>query len=362
MLTSILPVESYLEGVTVKEKPGGLQMREASFYEKLPDGRVRCGLCRFRCHIGDGQRGICSVRENRGGTLYTLVYGLAVADNIDPVEKKPLFHFQPGSTTFSIATVGCNFRCLHCQNFEISQSPAATGRVAGFELAPAEIVARAVAAGCRSISYTYTEPTIFFEYAYDTAILAKQAGLANIFVTNGYITPEALAAIRPYLDAANIDLKGYSERFYRDVVHASFKEVLATIIDYKRQGIWVELTTLLIPGLNDDDAELAALARFIVEEVGPETPWHISRFHPLYKLTDRPATASSALLNAREIGLAAGVRHIYLGNVAGIGGEDTDCAACGARLIRRAGFRVIANLVHNGQCPDCRHRLSGVFP
>ena len=298
-------------------------MKEAMFYEKRSASQVHCGLCRFRCLIADGHRGICGVRENRGGTLYTLVYGRAVAEHVDPIEKKPLYHFQPGSRTFSIATAGCNFRCLHCQNYSISQSAAHEFPITGTELAPAEIVRKAIASGCSSISYTYTEPTIFYEYAYDTAVLAKAAGLKNVFVTNGYITPEALNHISPYLDAANIDLKGYSEKFYREVVHAMLAEVLACIVDYKRLGIWIELTTLIIPHYNDSDPELRELARFIAEEVGVETPWHVTQFYPTFKLTDQPPTPVETLRRARQAGLEAGLRYVYQGNIPGEGGEDT---------------------------------------
>jgi pyruvate formate lyase activating enzyme len=335
-------------------------MKEAMFYEKVGDNRVRCGLCRFRCLIGDGGRGHCAVRENRGGTLYTLVYGRAVAEHADPVEKKPLFHFMPGSRTYSIATVGCNFRCLHCQNYSISQAEAGTLRISGMDLPPEEIVKRALAAGCRSIAYTYTEPTIFYEYAYDTAVLARKAGLGNIFVTNGYITPEALCHIRPYLDAANIDLKGFSDRFYREVVNAMLDQVLASIVEYKRQGVWVEITTLLIPGWNDGDEELAALARFIAQEVGPEVPWHVTGFYPTYKLTDRPPTPVATLQRARQIGLDAGLRYVYAGNRPGGGGEDTFCHACCEPLIRRSGFAIRENRVTDGACPKCRTTVAGI--
>src|SRR5512136_2311591 len=300
-------------------------MREAMFYENAGGDKVRCALCRFRCLIPEGRRGICSVRENRGGTLYSLVYGKAIAEHVDPVEKKPLFHFMPGSRTFSVATVGCNFRCLHCQNYSISQPAQDILRIDGIDLPPEEIVAKAVASGCRSIAYTYTEPTIFFEYAYDTAVLAKKAGLRNVFVTNGYITPEALACIRPCLDAANIDLKGFSDRFYREVVHAMLGEALASLLEYKRQGIWIELTTLVIPGWNDSDEELGNIARFIAEKVGVETPWHVSAFYPTYRMTDRPPTPASTLARARQIGLEAGLRYVYEGNVPGRGGENTCC-------------------------------------
>jgi len=335
-------------------------MREAMFYEKTGGNRVRCGLCRFRCLIDEGRRGICSVRENRGGVLYSLVYAKAIAEHVDPIEKKPLFHVMPGSRTFSVATVGCNFRCLHCQNYSISQPFRDTLQITGTDLPPAEIVAKAVASGCRSIAYTYTEPTIFFEYTYDTAVLAKKAGLMNIFVTNGYITPEALACITPFLDAANIDLKGFSERFYREVVHAMLKEVLDSIVEYKRQGIWIELTTLVIPGWNDSVEELQGIARFIADKVGKETPWHVSAFHPTFKMTDRPRTPAATLALARKIGLDAGLAYVYEGNVATEGGENTCCPACGELLIRRSGFYLEQNRITQGKCPDCGAVIDGV--
>ena len=335
-------------------------MREAMFYEKAGGGKVRCGLCRFRCLIDDGRRGICAVRENRGGTLFTLVYGRAIAEHVDPIEKKPLYHVMPGSRSFSVATVGCNFRCLHCQNYSISQPVQGDLQIAGSELPPEEIVARALATGCRSVSYTYTEPTIFFEYAYDTAVLARKAGLKNVFVTNGYITPEALACIRPYLDAANIDLKGYSDRFYREVVHAMLKEVLESILEYKRQGIWIELTTLVIPGCNDSEEELRGIASFIAEKVGIETPWHVSAFYPTFRMTDRPPTPASTLARARRIGLEAGLRYVYEGNVPGQGGENTFCPSCGNMLIERHGFYLGSSRIEMGKCPDCSAIIDGV--
>lgn len=335
-------------------------MKEAMFYEKVDGNKVKCGLCRFRCLIGDGGRGICAVRENRGGTLYTLVYGKAVAEHVDPIEKKPLYHFLPGSRSYSVATVGCNFRCLHCQNYSISQAPRDSLSIAGSELPPESIVAKALAAGCRSISYTYTEPTIFYEYAHDTAVLAHAAGLKNVFVTNGYITPEALAHIRPFLDAANIDLKGFSEKFYQEVVHAMLHEVLDSIVEFKRQGVWIELTTLIIPGWNDADDELQGIARFIAEEVGVETPWHVTQFYPTYKLTDRPVTPIATLRRAREIGLAAGLRYVYEGNVPGEGGENTWCPSCGELLVRRIGFSIGENRIRDGKCPGCTTVVDGV--
>jgi len=335
-------------------------MKEAMFYEKLDGTKVHCGLCRFRCIIADGKRGICGVRENRGGILVSLVYGKAVAENVDPIEKKPLFHFQPGSRSYSIATVGCNFRCLHCQNYGISQSVWAGGRISGFELSPAEIVGKAVASGCSSISYTYTEPTIFYEYAFDTAVLARKAGLRNVFVTNGYITSQALARIGPYLDAANIDLKGFSEEFYREVVRAKLGEVLESIIEYKRLGIWIELTTLIIPNHNDSEEELTGIARFIADEVGKETPWHVTQFYPTYRLVDQPRTPVATLRRARQIGLDAGLRYVYEGNVPGEGGENTYCPGCAELLIRRHGFHIQENRIRAGRCPSCTTVTDGV--
>lgn len=334
-------------------------MREAMFYERQPDGRVRCGLCRFHCLISEGKRGGCAVRENRGGTLYSLVYGKLCSEHVDPIEKKPIYHLSPGSTSYSIATVGCNFRCRHCQNYTISQAPHHEP-VRGFERTPQEIVTSALDSRCRSISYTYTEPTIFFEFAYDTARLAKQAGLYNVFVTNGYISAEPLAAIAPFLDAANIDLKGFREEFYRDIVHARLSEVLDSLVEYRKQGIWIELTTLVIPGLNDSDQELQGIASFIVTNLGADTPWHVTQFYPTYHLTDRRRTPVETLRRARDIGRAAGLHYVYEGNVPGEGGENTFCPSCSALLVERFGFDIRENRIRNGGCPDCGAAIVGI--
>jgi pyruvate formate lyase activating enzyme len=336
-------------------------MHEAMFWEKAEGGKVRCALCRFRCLIGEGQRGLCGVRENRGETLYTLVYGKAVAEHVDPIEKKPLFHYLPGSRSYSIATAGCNFRCLHCQNFEISQYPRQHREIPGLNLPPAEIVRRAKGAGCRSISYTYTEPTIFYEYAYDTAVLAKQAGIGNVFVTNGYITPEALEHIAPVLDAANVDLKGFSEKFYREVAGATLEGVLDSLKVYKRLGIWTEVTTLVIPGHNDSEADLKGIARFLAGELGPETPWHVTAFYPTFRMLDRPPTPVATLRRARQIGLEAGLRYVYEGNVPGEGGENTFCPACGRLVIERYGFRLGKLQVREGKCELCGQPIDGLW-
>jgi len=336
-------------------------MQEARLYDKLEDGKVRCHLCAHRCSIAEGKRGICLVRENRGGVLYTLVYGLSISQAIDPVEKKPLFHFYPGSKSFSFATVGCNFRCSFCQNWQISQTLHDGGQVDGHEASPEHLASAAHHYGCQSIAYTYTEPTIFFEYAYDTAIQAARFNIKSIYVTNGYMTEEMLDAFGTYLHAANVDLKAFSDEFYHKTCGARLQPVLDSILSMKKRGTWVEITTLLVPGMNDSDAELRELAGWIAREAGVETPWHISRFHPDYRLQDRHATPTAALNHARQIGLEAGLRYVYEGNVPGSEGENTHCYNCHNLLIRRYGFGVLENVLLPGaKCPYCGVTLDGV--
>jgi pyruvate formate lyase activating enzyme len=330
------------------------------FQEPREEKKVQCGLCCHRCLILPGRRGICAVRENRDGILYSLVYDKVIARNIDPIEKKPLFHFLPGSRSFSIATPGCNFRCKHCQNADISQLPHDRGGIIlGEDVSPASLVETARRNRCSSISYTYTEPTIYFELAYDTARLAVEAGLKNVFVTNGYITPEALKEIRPYLHAANIDLKGFREEFYRNICGAKLQPVLDAIRLYREYGIWIEITTLVIPGHNDSDEELAGIARFI-KSVGEDIPWHVSRFHPTYKLIDEPSTPAETLQRARRIGQQEGLRYVYEGNIPGEG-EDTLCWSCKKTLIERFGFSVQTNTIADGKCSHCRAKIDGVW-
>jgi len=328
-------------------------------YERV-DGDVKCNLCSHRCLISDGKRGICGVRENRNGTLYSLVYGKAISANVDPIEKKPLFHFLPGTMSFSIATVGCNFRCEFCQNWSISQEPKEHGKILGDNLSPDEIVKLAIKSNCESISYTYTEPTIFFEYAHDTSIIAKENNLFNIFVTNGYMTSEALKKINGKLDAANVDLKSFSDEFYRRFCGAKLEPVLDSLKKMKRMGIWVEVTTLLIPKKNDSEEELRDIAEFIRDELGKETPWHISRFHPDYKMTYLPRTPVESIHRAREIGIDSGLRYVYAGNLPGDVGENTYCYNCNELLIRRFLFDVYENKIINKRCPNCGARIDGV--
>jgi len=335
---------------------------EAYLYEPQKEQTVKCNLCSHRCLIRPGKRGICNVRENQNGILNTLVYGKLIAQHIDPIEKKPLFHLSPGSRSYSIATVGCNFKCLFCQNADIAQMPSdRNGMIVGDTVSPEAVVTAAIQADCRSISYTYTEPSVYFEFAYDTARIAHAKGLLNVFVTNGYMTPEALRMISPYLDAANVDLKSFSNGYYKKYCGARLSPVQETLILMKSLNILVEITTLLVTGLNDGKTELESLADFIAESLGPETPWHISRFHPTYKLTDRPPTPLKSLMTARDIGLAAGLKYVYLGNVPGENGESTVCPGCGKMLIERRGFTVRKNRLKEGRCPYCSAEIEGTW-
>jgi len=335
-------------------------MREALFYERIGGNSVKCNLCAHRCKILESKRGICGVRENNGGMLYTLVYDRVVSRMVDPIEKKPLFHFFPGSSSYSVATVGCNFRCLNCQNYDISQMPRdLKGKIVGEKVTPDEIVEDARRYGCQSIAYTYTEPTIFFELAYDTAKLAKKQGIRNVFVTNGYMTEEALKEISPYLDAAHIDLKSFDDAFYRRVCGARLQPVLDSVRLHKELGIWIEIVTLIIPNLNDGEANLRKIAEFIVD-VDRGIPWHVSRFYPTYKLLDQPATPVPTLRLATKIGKDAGLRHVYQGNVPGEG-EDTYCYNCGELVVRRVGYQILENRITNSSCPRCGVRVEGVW-
>ncbi|RKZ02383.1 MAG: AmmeMemoRadiSam system radical SAM enzyme [Candidatus Hydrothermota bacterium] len=332
-------------------------MKEAMFYTKLGDGKVRCELCRHRCILRDGQIGICKVRKNIGGKLYTLVYGKPIAVHIDPIEKKPLFHFLPGARAFSIATVGCNFRCKFCQNWDISQPT----QIEGYDLPPETAVELAEQHNCEVIAYTYTEPTVFYEYAYDMAKLAHERGIKNVFVTNGYITRDALEAISPYLDGANVDLKGMNREFYSRYIGARLSELLDSIKVFKELGIWLEVTTLVVPGYNDREDELRAVADFIKNELGEDTPWHVSRFYPHYKMRFVPPTPLETLLRARDIGYEVGLKYIYVGNVPGES-EDTVCPNCHRKLIRRWGFSVMENkITSDGKCPYCGTKIAGVW-
>ncbi len=317
---------------------------------------VHCYLCAHHCRVEAGARGLCAVRENRDGVLYTLTYGCPISAGVDPIEKKPLFHFLPGTTSYSIATVGCNFTCLFCQNSDISQMPRDQRRIQGGSIEPEEVVERALEAGCASISYTYTEPTIFFEYALACAQRASDAGLKNVFVTNGYMTKECLDLIDGHLHAANVDLKAFTDEFYREVVGSRLKPVLDSISRLVDMGVWVEVTTLLIPGRNDSEDELARLAGFLAS-LSPDLPWHVSRFHPTYRMLDVPPTPISSVERALEAGKKAGLRYVYAGNIWGHDSESTVCPHCGTVVIERRGFALGKTGLDGARCAECGEHI-----
>lgn len=344
-------------------------MGKAILYEKKPNGVVQCKACSWYCTITEGATGVCGVRENIKGDLYLLVYGKPVAVHIDPIEKKPLFHFLPGTEIFSIGTYGCNFSCDFCQNWDISQSPRELKNQretlykiidACEDWPPEKIVKYCLQNKILSIAYTYNEPAIFFEYAYDTAKLAHEAGLKNIFVSNGFESSEAIGKISPYLDANNIDLKAWNSDFYKNICHAKIDPVKENIRRFFDAGVWIEITTLLIPGHNDSDEDLKSIAEFLVN-ISPEIPWHVTAFHPDYKMQSVPSTPAATLERAYKIGKSAGLKYVYTGNIWGLKGEDTYCPKCGMLLIKRSGAATTENYLHNGACLKCKFKIKGIW-
>jgi pyruvate formate lyase activating enzyme len=336
-----------------------LPAREASWYKKLDEGRVECELCPQACKVADKERGMCGVRENRGGTYYTLVHSLACAVHIDPIEKKPFFHVMPGEKAFSFSTAGCNVECKFCQNWELSQFR--PEQVQAYELPPRTLVDAAKRNGARLTAATYGEPVVFWEYVRDVAIAANAAGVKPTVVSNGFIKEAALRDVLPLLSAIKIDLKCFSEKFYREQVRGKLEPVLKSLEIIRESGVWLEIVVLLVPTLNDSAAEITDLCRWVRKNLGPDVPVHFTRFHPTYRLTDLPPTPVASLERAYEIGRRAGLNYVYLGNVPGHPGENTVCPSCGEILIRRVGFRIIDNRVTNGSCPDCQHAIPGVW-
>mgnify|MGYP001024341772 CR=1 FL=1 len=330
--------------------------KEASRYETLADNFVRCSVCPHRCTIRSGGKGVCKTRVNKEGKLYTLIYGEVTSTAVDPIEKKPLFHFWPGSQSFSISAVGCSFKCPWCQNYHISQTE--PGDVFADQLEPEKIVELTKKYGCKSISYTYNEPIIWHEYVLDTAKLAKKEGILNVLVTNGYITPDTLAEIGDFIDAANVDVKGFNESFYKEYCKAELKPVLDATEQMKKKGIHIETTTLLIPKLNDDPKEITELCKWHIAKLGPDTPLHFSRFYPAYKFSNVPPTPIETVAKAREIAVNEGIRYVYTGNIAGDPGENTYCPSCKQLLIGRYGYDIGRwQLTGDNRCQKCMNPI-----
>ena len=337
----------------------GPGLKEALFYQKLENKGVQCHLCPRNCFIANGGRGFCGVRENRGGTLYTLSFAKAVAIHIDPIEKKPLFHFLPSASAFSIATAGCNLRCKFCQNWEISQKR--TEEVDYVYLEPQELVKKVKASGSPVIAYTYSEPTIFYEYMLETAKLARLSGIKNIMHSAGYINEEPLRQLAKYLDAANIDLKGFSNDYYAKISEGSLEPVLKTLKILKEEGVHLELTNLMLPGYNDDEETIAKMCLWIKENLGADVPLHFSRFFPMYKLVSLSPTPVESLEKARKIALGSGLKYVYIGNVPGHLAENTYCPKCGNMLVERRGFFVLQNNIKDGKCKFCGEKIAGIW-
>lgn len=351
-------------------------MKECVLYKSLEDKKVQCTACKQACVIADQNSGICGVRQNKDGKLYLLVYGHASAVNIDPIEKKPLFHFMPGSAIFSLGTVGCNFSCSFCQNWDLSQATkdikkklldekklhqlnTEIGKL-GHELPPEKIIEVCKSKGIKSIAYTYNEPVIFAEYVHDTAKLAKDSGIKNVLVSNGYETDKALEYLKPYVDAMNIDLKSFDDGFYKKLCHARLQPVLDTIKKAHEIGIWVEVTTLVIPGENDSIKELTSIAEFIAS-VSKDMPWHVTAFYPQYKMQDKAHTSPETLFRAYDIGTRAGLKYVYTGNISDEEHASTRCPTCKAMLIRRSSYDITVEGLDSGKCKKCGESIAGIW-
>ncbi len=341
------------------EKKGYIQTKLAYHFIAVDKGRIQCQLCPRQCLVPEGRRGFCGVRENRGGKYYSLVYGNPCAVHVDPIEKKPFYHLLPASTSFSIATAGCNLRCKFCQNWEISQArPEDTYNL---DVSPEKVVAMAKKVGARSIAYTYVEPTIFFEYMIDTARLAKKEGILNVYHSNGFINPEPLKELAKFLDAANIDLKGYTEEFYSSMSQGRLAPVLQTLKLLRELGVHLEITHLVIPTQNDDAEGVRKMCAWIKGDLGAATPVHFSRFYPLYKLRNLPPTPVSTLEKNRKIAMEAGLEYVYIGNVPGHEGERTYCPKCQKLLIGRQGYTISAVHLNKGKCQFCGKTIPGIW-
>ncbi len=344
-------------GMADRKQPGKFSL-EAIWYTTTPRG-VLCGICPNACTLKPGEVSTCHNRINIGNKLYSIAYGNPCAVHVDPIEKKPLLHFLPQSRTFSIATAGCNFACLNCQNWQISQT--SPDKTTNIELMPDAVVANCLKNDCTSIAYTYSEPISFYEYMFDTARIARNAGLKNVMVSNGYINPEPLNALIPYLDAANIDLKVFDQDLYLKLTGGKMQPVLDTLVTLQKSKVWLEITNLVVPSWSDDLAMIGRMCRWLADHGFREVPLHFSRFTPLHKLTQLPVTPLNTLLKAREAALKEGLKYVYIGNVPGKGFEDTICPACGKAVVERRGFSILTNHIQNGRCAFCHTAVAGIW-
>lgn len=344
------------QGLHAAGRPGRF---EARYYEKLPDKKVQCKLCPWECIVGPGRRGHCDVRANENGTYYSLVYGQVAANHADPVEKKPFYHFLPGSMAYSIATAGCNVDCKFCQNADLAQRKPED--LISLPMSPATVVQQARQSGCEIIAYTYNEPVVFTEFMQDIAKLGKEQNVRSIVVSNGFYNPQPLKDLCRYIDAYKVDLKAFTESYYRDIVGGRLQPVLTTLLNLKQENVWFEIVYLMVPTLNDDTESLQAMAKWIYNELGPDVPLHFSRFYPKYKLLNLPPTPVSTLEKAYQISVDAGLHYVYLGNVPGHPGEDTKCPNCHRVVLDRTGYEIFENHVRSGKCEFCGQAIAGVW-
>ena len=361
-LASVPSLFGFVKGTdayNIRREWGLIKTKLSPYYTPLEDKKIRCDLCPRECVVSEGKRGYCEVRENRDGKYYSLVYGNPVTWHIDPIEKKPFFHVLPASGSFSIATTGCNFDCKFCQNYEISQ--ARPEETANFDMPAELVVASAKKTGCRSIASTYVEPTIFYEYMYDIGVLAKKEGILNVCHSNGYINQKPLKALCKVLDAACIDLKGFTEEFYRNLTEGTLQPVLETLKTLKAEGVHVEIVNLVVPTKNDDMERIRQMCLWIKEELGSDIPLHFSRFGPMYKLKNLPPTPVPTLEEARKVAISVGLHYVYIGNVPGHEGENTYCPTCKKLLIQRIGYRILQNDLIGQKCRYCGHPLPGIW-
>lgn len=331
----------------------------SAYQEKMEGNKVRCHICPHNCLVNEGGVGICKTRVNKRGILYSLAYGNPCSIGIDPIEKKPLFHFLPGERIYSLATAGCNFRCLNCQNWQISQS--SPNELDHYDLPPEEVVKSAIAHNTQLIAFTYTEPTVFYEYVYDTAQIAHEEGLRTVFISNGFINKQPLLDLCSYLDAANIDLKCFDDAIYRELDGGRLQPVLDTLKTMKEKGVWLEITNLLVPGYTDNPKMIEAMCNWLIGNGFSDTPLHFSRFFPAYKLANMPPTQESILIEAKNIAEKAGIKYVYVGNIPSLHDENTYCSHCKRMIIERNGFTVERNHVQEGKCEFCKEPIAGVW-